>query len=221
VFHPYRSDQHQVLMFADWHLKFCVSVSWRVLTYLSRTESAQKLRPNHSTNVAQALATWERFLKGEISNPGRFEQHLLPVGGIESTNVPNLPPNINRYLARSAHIDLVTSEAGFCASYAKMGPFLLFGFASPPTEKWKGTRVPVSGGAIRPTNYELPRAVLEYVIASATSSGTAMASMSVAQQQKVDASVTENIEKFKNSELLKAIDADVRMFGTDAALRKS
>ncbi len=35
IFHPYNADEGLRAAYGDWMLKFCVSVSWRVLTYFT------------------------------------------------------------------------------------------------------------------------------------------------------------------------------------------
>src|SRR3546814_5636435 len=76
LFHPWHAGNYRI-PYDDWLLKFCVSVSWRVLRY------ARGRNPDtHYTDAQEALmddadVRWRAFLRGAEPHPGPFEQHLL------------------------------------------------------------------------------------------------------------------------------------------------
>ncbi|WP_080819358.1 hypothetical protein [Agrobacterium deltaense] len=177
---------------------------------LDDLSDAQKLQ------VDAALDAWREFLLGRRRHPGMFEQHLLPFSEIESTNIPGLPPNFNRFLARGTHMDFMHSDSGFMSTFVKMGPFMLFGFIAKPMDKWVGTRVAVSDGSIGPRDYQLPPSLFEYLKRKAKESGDVLASLSDNQKMKIQDSIVKNAEKIRGSELMRAISADVAMFGEQA-----
>lgn len=216
IFHPYRSDQVAPRRYTEWCLKFCVSVSWRVLTYLSASSSLDQLSDTQRRQVDAALDVWREFLLGRRRHPGAFEQHLLPFSEIESTNIPDLPPNFNRFLARGAHMDFMHSDSGFMSTFVKMGPFMLFGFIAKPADKWIGTRVAVSNGTVDPRDYRLPASLFDYLKQKAKESGNVLASLSDNQKMKIQDSIVKNADRIRGSELMKAISADVAMFGEQA-----
>lgn len=62
-------------------------------------------------------------------NPGAFELHLMPVDVIRETSDRELPPNMNRYLARAVEMDAVAGEKSAFV-YAKLCKLILLGFRS-------------------------------------------------------------------------------------------
>ncbi|MET4634454.1 hypothetical protein [Kaistia defluvii] len=97
LFLPYTKDDGLKLVYGDWLARFCASLSWRVLVLLIRENRLQSITAAQSKAARAALATWESFIRGDISNPGVFEQHILPFPGISETTIQNLPNNMNRY----------------------------------------------------------------------------------------------------------------------------
>jgi hypothetical protein len=72
----------------------------------------------------QAEACWRAFLQDEVPHPGEFEQHLLIFDMVESTTIPELPINTNRFMtARSP--DIVGSDRSLM-TFAKLGRFWIF-----------------------------------------------------------------------------------------------
>jgi hypothetical protein len=81
--------------YEDWLLKFAVSVSWRVLTYLKYVEDDGKfdnttkiskfyetpLESEFHQDADDALETWRQFLLRERGNIGHFHQHFLIMSG--------------------------------------------------------------------------------------------------------------------------------------------
>ena len=117
-------------------LKFATSVSWRVLRsfvaagYLSEFPSAAR------TQADLALDAWTRFLLGERPHPGRHEQHMILADVIDGSSISDLPPNINRYLARAIEPYVAYNENSVI-SYAKMGRFVLFGFVDVDLSRYR------------------------------------------------------------------------------------
>lgn len=155
---------------------------------------------------------------GRRSTVGKFEQHLLPLDVIESTTVPELPPNFNRYFARNIEMDIVAG-AGTFMTYAKLGGFAIFGMMRQP-RRWEGTRVFGQQGRLEPRRYSVPGALMWYFIERAQKSKEALADLSPRQLAKIDAAIVGNIDSAAKSPHLRALMADVAMFGEDAILRK-
>ncbi len=77
LFYPYQSTK-QPLSYSEYLLKFSVSLSWRVLTYLMLDDNIKAdLSPSLTQKIEQVLATWKNFILDIKPNPGIFEQHLL------------------------------------------------------------------------------------------------------------------------------------------------
>jgi hypothetical protein len=78
IFLPFHNNPNSTVRYSPWALKFAVSVSWRVLTYLYKHPTY--LSDTQREAALNPLNSWQRFLIGELPNPGQFEQHLLRVG---------------------------------------------------------------------------------------------------------------------------------------------
>jgi hypothetical protein len=137
IFHPITQDDRKRISYGAWLLKFCVSISWRVLLDAQEETSFGGLSEAQRLVAAEALCVWHEFLRGRVPHPGKFEQHLLVFDEIGSYGGP-LPPNFYRYALRSIDMD-VGSNDDLAFTYVKMGPFVLLGFLlfSNPHE-WSG-----------------------------------------------------------------------------------
>jgi hypothetical protein len=88
-------EQLAPVEYEDWLVKFAVSVSWRVLTYLkyvkddSRIDDSIELNRFYKTplesefhnDADDALETWRQYLLDERNDVGRFSQHILVMNG--------------------------------------------------------------------------------------------------------------------------------------------
>lgn len=86
VFLPFHEQEQIVLPYDDWLLKLCVSVSWRVLTYLRDLGHTAEMEVDFGGDVDAALATWAAFLLGQRLDTAPFQQNLVPLGSIKCSN---------------------------------------------------------------------------------------------------------------------------------------
>jgi hypothetical protein len=215
MFYPMQRDKVSEVDYANWFLKFCVSISWRVLTYAVQQGQIGHLSQQQSLEGIAALARWAQFLLDEVSNPGRFEQRLVVLGAIAKAPVNRrFQPNSNRYFMRGLDIDLASS-ASSAFTYAKIGPFSLFGMIQ-SHERWQGTKVNASAGTVGPREYELPQSLFEYWMDRAERQSRAYRKISAAHQEKLEAAIRLNPERFLRSGTFEAMVEDVSMFGPDA-----
>ena len=214
VFHGW-GEGHDKIHYGEWLLKFCVSVSWRVLHYARGRNPDHRYTGEQEALMDQAGKRWRAFLNDEAPHPGLFEQHLLPLGIIESTSVPNLPKNFNRFLARAVTFDIVGSDRTLM-TFAKLGPFTIFGLVQGNRKEWSGSKVHVREGSLGPAKYTIPAGVLSLLIDKAGFISSAMGRMSEQQRSKIDQHVIDNVDAFLASDQFKAIEADARMFGLPA-----
>lgn len=218
VFHPYNADTAVRASYGEWMLKFCVSVSWRVLTYFTKENGLEDWSPAQQAAAVAALDRWRAFLFGEVADPGPFEQNLLPLDVISDSTVPDMPPYMNRYLARSIDMDLARcNETAFV--YSKMGKFALFGMVV-PTARWDGARVHVRRGAVRPGKFVVPHQVAGYLADRAR--GVAKLTMMIPEHQadKHEEIIEREPERVANSDQFASMLADAKMFGWDSIIRK-
>jgi hypothetical protein len=216
LFYPFNTDGVERVEFGAWLLKFCVSISWRALSYQKETGRLLHFSPSQITATDRALSVWSQFLLGQIPHPERFEQHFIPFD--EEIAMSSLP---NRYLLASIDMD-VGASATTAITYVKLGRFAIIGFIDVPNAKqWIGTKVPVRGGIIGPRSYVLPIFLLDYLTDRAKKGGAAGEKISPKQQRKIDAAFLKNPTAATQSATFKALRHDVKMFGDAAFHRKS
>ena len=214
VFHAYDADRKVRVRYGEWMAKFCASVAWRSLS-VSRDNGFKNLTEQQTKLASGALETRSRFLLSGYKHTGSFELHMLAFAEIESTNIPNLAPNINRYLNRTIDIDVAASNS-MCFSYSKLGPFAIFGFIQLPPRRWKGTIIRTGAGFFQPGYISVPKELWDYLNGRALGVGSLMAAISAGQQQKIEETPRASPERFLQSGLFRAMQRDVEMFGTDA-----
>jgi hypothetical protein len=216
VFGPYHRDSSATIRYGASFARFCASVCWRVLAVFRRI-GLDHLSGEQRLAVDKALDVWREFMFGERENPGQFELHLYPVDVTESLQNIDAPPNFNRYLARVVECAVgANSDSAFV--YVKMGKLLLFGLIQEPDRRyWKGGRVAMRAGKIVPgSEYHLPQALAKYIPDRAARVRRIYDEMSERQKDKVEATMRGDLDRAANSELFKAMTADVNMFGQDA-----
>ena len=218
VFHPWQTGMNRIA-YGEWLLKFCVSISWRVLRYArGRNKDAQYTDIQRSL-MDDAEMRWRAFLKDEAPHPGAFEQHLLISDVIESTTIRDLPNNMNRFMTGAVTLDIVGSQQSLM-TFSKLGRFIVFGMIQKGEGRWEGTKVHVRHGLLKPSRVVVPGSLIPLIREKSALLAAAAESMSAVQRTKVDNAVLDNLSKFAASDHFKAIEADWRMFGEDAVLYK-
>jgi hypothetical protein len=217
IFHPWNLDQTVRIPYGDWLLKFCVSVSWRCLHYIQRQAPINHLTTTQKDAFKVAERVWREFLLGERAHPVGFEQHFIPLDGIEGVNLPlALPPNMNRYLLRGAEMDLAAGKST-CFVYSKFGRFVILGFiVLTNREQWKGTKVHVRNGVVAPSDLSIPYQFLEYIVGRANRSWEAFSALSASQKQKIAEELARDPQKYLASGSYQAMEYDLAMFGDRA-----
>jgi hypothetical protein len=216
VFHPFNKGEATTVSYDAWLLKFCASISWRVLNFFIEEADLNHF-PEQLRNAARRAHTvWKEFLLDKRPHPERHEQHLLPLDTIKSYTNPEIPTNINRYILRSVDIDAAWGgENAFI--YSKVGRFVIIGFVNVHRPKeWGGTKVHVRHGVVGPREYTLPENFLGYFFTQARKATDVLAHISKEQNQKIEQSFRKNMDRGAASESLKAMDHDVWLFGKAA-----
>lgn len=212
VFHPLVSKQAHKFRYSDWMLKFTVSLSWRVLKYMLEKHELPHLNESMLAETQNALHQWEDFLLGKTPNPGKFQQHVIPLDTIDSATRP-LPLNINRYLLRSVDLDVVTSgEQAYV--YIKLPYILIIGFIhiSSPNQ-WNGTKVHVKTGVLGGTDYQLPDFILNHLIEKSENSDKIKDKFSDKQNKKIESTVKNNLDRVMKSGTFDALVGDASLHG--------
>lgn len=217
LFHPWSTGSHEI-EYHEWLLRFCTSVSWRVLKHCKGLNPEQQYTAEEDAAAVHAEAVWRDFLLERRSSIGKFEQHLIPWDIVRSSTAPNLPVNFNRFITGAIEMDIVGSSKTMM-TYAKLGRFMVFGMIRKGREPWEGTRVLSQHGHIRARKYVVPGTVGSFINQRAMHAHEALANMSPTQVAKVDAAVEQNIAGKATSDHVRAILADAALFGEDVVLR--
>jgi hypothetical protein len=218
VFHPWHAGTERI-PYDSWMLKFCVSVSWRVLKYAYGRNENAIYSEDQKVLVGQAEQRWQAFLNDEVPHPGEFEQHLLIFDVVESTTITDLPSNFNRFMTGAITLDIVGSQRSMM-TFAKLGRFIIFGIIQKGPNKWEGTKVHVKHGLLKPDKFTVPVGLLDLFREKANHTAGAMESISPMQAAKIDNHIMHNLDRFLGSDQFKAIAADAQMFGEEAVFRK-
>lgn len=216
LFHLLNEDGGRRVRYREWLLKFCVSVSWRVLSMIRDDAWLGHFTEEQRNAANQALETWSQFLFDKVPHPGRFEQHLLPLDAVEDYSGGDLPANVNRYFLRTVDVDAVRGEKTSFV-YSKIGKFIILGFIDVALPRqWVGTKVHVSEGVIGPGHYTLPKPFGGYLIDKALRFASLHEKISDNQRQKIEETARKNLDRVANSASFEAMSHDVRLFGCDA-----
>src|SRR3989304_4479179 len=125
-FTPFHEDAQTNFEYDEWLAKFCVSISWRVLSYMQEVFPETRFDDRHGPSAQKAMSVWADFLLGNRSDLDCFEQHFLPLGEIAESD-GCLPATFQRYLMRAVEMDrLWGNESAF--TFAKLGRVVLIGF---------------------------------------------------------------------------------------------
>jgi hypothetical protein len=216
VFVPFHERRREALSYGPWALKFAVSVSWRVFQYFAILGDFDHLSSAQQKDASLACRYWEEFLKGSRPHPDIYEQHIIALDGLEHVPDGKWSPFLNRYIMRSSGIDVVTWD--HCAMvYTKMGRLLLFGFLTRQERRsWVGTRLHVREGCIGAKRYKVPPFVFSHINDLSEIVASSIASISPAQYEKVERAFLKKVSEGRESELVRAIRQDVRLFGEQA-----
>ena len=135
---------------------------------------------------------------------------------IDSSSIPDLPSNMNRYLTRAIEPYVAYSEHTVI-SYAKMGRFILFGFVDVKhPRRWKGTKLHVRDGRFGQGDIELPSDAGHFIVERARVLAHKTAQLSERQHQRIRKSYECDLDRAAQSETFRAMHHDVRMFGDSA-----
>ena len=215
-FTPLNDGRIRRFTYGPWMLKFATSVSWRVLSVFSASTELSDYPPDLLTAVDDALIEWRQFLTGRLPHPGRHEQHMFLVDLLEESTIEDTPPNISRYFTRTIDCD-VPQNGDSVFTYTKLGKFVLCGFVTMQyPRRWKGTKLNANRGKFGIQDIELPSDIGEYMFDRAKLAGTAAASISDRQRQKMQESYENDLDRAAKSETFRAMQNDVSLFGNKA-----
>ena len=219
VFHPLQKEQQEkrFLQYGTWCLKFAVSISWRVLVY-GKEKGLGDISSEQIEKVDEALETWKNFLLSDCKSPAPYDQHLIPLGMVSGSSNIELSSFINRYFSRAIDLDIAHSTNRLF-TYVKMGKIMLFGLVHENhRQHWKNGKIWKSQGVIGTGNvkYVLPTGLDQYISARAEKTANISQSLSQKQKQKVQQYANKHEDQIIQSELFRALEQDIELFGDDA-----
>jgi hypothetical protein len=218
AFHAWTKTK-QPILYDAWMQKFCVSISWRVLKYAFGRNPNAQYSINERRFIEAAEQRWRAFLLDETKELGRFQQHLLVFDLVADTTILNLPSNFNRFMSGAVTLDIIGSSKSLM-TYAKLGPFTIFGMIHKGGQVWRGTKIKPKKGMFPEKKVVLPSGLIDLFNEKALLSENAFAELSDTQAEKIDRHIIENLDGFLASDQFRAIEADYRMFGEAAVVRK-
>ena len=216
IFVPLHSNAEQTFCHGPWALRFAVSVLWRTIIY-GGDERLAHLSDDQRIALRGAERAWREFLLGQRPHPGAHEAHLIPLDVVESSKGSSMSPFLNRYLLRSADLDILASPSELLV-YAKLCRVLLLGHVVVQSPgKWRSSRIAVQSGVIGgAVDYWLPTTLNSFINGKANLVATAFQGMSIPQKQKRWTEIEENLDALADSEVFRALQSDVRHSGSEA-----
>lgn len=213
MFHPLVSGTNNYFEYGTWFLKFAVSLSWRSLLYCKNKGLSHFSEPQ-IREADLALEIWRKFLLDEIQHLDKYQQHVIPVDIISDSSMPNLPININRYLLRGIDIDPIASESQALV-YIEIPYFMFIGGIQLDSKQWINTTIQTHKGMIGKNKCFVPQSFGDYINGKAKRIGNIQKNISEKQKNKIEKATLNDLDKVSKSEMFKAMQADVELFGND------
>ena len=208
-FYPLVEGRADGLEYGPWLLRFCASVSWRVLLLHREMDAFEDYSREDYKLLGRADTVWRDYLLARRDELAEFRQHLFLASRIEKAT-SDTAANINRHVLRHVGVDVVRGD-GRNLVYAKLPSLFLMGVLrdSRPDE-WRGTVVDAEGGTI-PLLQSAPDAFYDYVNAKASRAGDLLGSTSDRQKAKVLDAIESDPGRALNSDTQRAIEFDLDM----------
>ena len=214
IFYPFVDEGESTAMYGEWLSKFCVSLSWRTLTYIRSINAPIDPSDEHLLDLAEQH--WTEYLLGKGNSLGEYEQHLFPLDVISSSSVA-LPPNFNRYTFRVSG-SAVVGNSDWLLAYTKLPKFIILGLIDSQKgmrEEMKSSLIGESG-RLSPRNYAFPTDFHTYLINEMNDLLEAEVNI---PQEEFDKHISKNPSRAAASNQFQAFLHDHRQFG-DAVFRK-
>lgn len=204
--------------YGDWLIRFCTSVSWRILRHGMDEQLMDHLSEAQQVAARGAEETWRRFLLGQLPHPGRYEQHIVAwLGPLKDGPQDDLPDNFNRYLMRGTGVDVFTTGGGAAFTCAKMGRFSVFGTLAPARDRWEGTKVHLSG-RLPCLRLVFPGFLRGYLKVQALKLRAAERAIPTHHRARIEEELRRNLSRFHNSDQYAVMMHDAEAFGIGALL---
>jgi hypothetical protein len=218
--------QHDGTYNADF-FRFLVTVLWRV--GVVRSDQVKTDAPHFSGALADAVKTWDEFLRGFRSDLGPYPLwfDFLDAGLARkvdalmksiSNDGRGAAPVINRYFADWLGCEVaVCDQEGFALVWAKTSTWIIVGVVEVPDKSsYSFIELSPGGGRFPSADHPLPPVVLATLGHQSWECIRVSSDMKPAQRAKIQKSWKQNAAKVAASRQNRALQEDLALFGDDA-----
>ena len=220
IFYRFINEYHRSHNYSEWLLRFCVSVSWRVLNYILHIDQLKHFDETTAKNVSISMNKWRNYLlNNQIFSAHELNHHLY---FLEELSEANEDDNvfINRFFQRTLDFDLISHEDEEFV-YIKFPYFILIGFLGEQgkEQNWRGAEV-LKKGEFKPSSYFMPWYFWDFINEKCDRVVKVRQSYSEKQLSKICKTMEKNPEQYNASHTKKAFEKDFELFGTRARVDK-
>lgn len=220
IFYRFINEYHRSHNYSEWLLRFCVSVSWRVLSYIVHNDQLKQFAETTTENVSISMNKWRNYLlNNQTFSAHELDHHLY---FLEELSEANEDDHVftNRFLQRTLDFDLISHEDEEFV-YVKFPYFILIGFLGKQgkDQNWRGAEV-LKKGEFNPYCYSMPGYFWAYIKEKCDRIVKVRQSYSEKQLSKICRTMEMNPEQYNASHTKKAFVKDFELFGTRADVDK-
>lgn len=214
IFRPLMQGTPTSITYEEWLLRFCVSISWRILSLCLDEGTGKFLRESRPQRAADTLGVWREYLRGERTDLAGHEQYLLNLDGIPQSLLHH--PKTNRYFAGVIDAELLETNSELMV-YVKLPHLALLGIIETSGAlDWQMGPIHHEGvyniGSQAPPDVVLD--FLHYRTEYAHHRGNMLSDR---QLKCIEDALARDIEKTRRSGFFQSLRHDVERFGIDQA----
>lgn len=216
IFHQLNKNKVPIF-YNEKFLKFCASITWRVLKYLLEEGHISHFPDEIQTKMQNTLPKWRDFILGKIENPGIHEEHFYNLNGSIENSTLATSSNIHHYLQRSIAIDVVNWGPKFVIVYTKFPGLILTGFINVENRNdFRDTKIHVKKGVLNHGKITFPKQLWDYINIKADQTKSAKKNMSKKQKEKINLDYKKmSPDKIITSGTFQALQRDIELSGVE------
>ena len=213
IFYPFVDHGESTAYCGEWLLKFCVSLSWRTLTYIRKSGASKDDSDEPLLDLAERR--WADYLLGKTDSLAEYEQHLIPIDVSSSRTLASgmvkVPSNFNRYMFR-ASVSSVAGNSDWLLAYTKLPKFIILGLIDSQTSMREAMKPSLIGeaGKLSSRSYVFPTDFHTYLMNKMNDLLEAGINI---PQEEFDKHISKNPSRAAASNQFQAFLQDYRQFG--------
>lgn len=206
VFCPFLERDQAVFEYADWLLRFAISLAWRTIA-TQIEECRGQIASNLLAAVDMAMRCWQDFLLQKAADCGPYTHHLLFFDYLPESEGVAVPEGLHHYLLRCVDATIVKSSKSIFV-YTKL-PGMIFWTGVQPADipGWHGTRILQQGNISRGQTVDQP-GWGEWLVKRVEEINGYMSGMSDRQAQRIEQRLMSDPDRALRSNTYKAVEAD-------------